>query len=419
MFSFKRGVKLPEYKPGKNSRIIKMDIPEKLIISLSQHIGKPATPVVNQGDYVSKFQKIAQTDGNISANIHAPTSGIIKEINKAIILEPDKEDKAIKLNEHEAKKLEKEKIIQLIKEGGVVGMGGAQFPTHVKLDTSENIDEFILNGCECEPYLTTDHRLMLEHADEIVQGMKLMMKATGAKKGIIAIEKNKSDAFRKIHKLACKEGIKTEILKTKYPQGAEKMLIYALTKKKVPPGKLPSYVNCVVNNVATAKAAYDAVIKGKPLVQRVVTVTGDTKKTKNIMARIGTPLQDLIDIIGRPKSIKKVIQGGPMMGSSVDSTENSTISKGSSGIVLQKKPLSKNYDNCIRCGKCLEVCPMNLVPAKIVQLSKNDMFEEAKKINAMDCIECGCCAYSCPSSIPLVQYIRLAKKGIKNESGKE
>lgn len=415
MFTFKRGVRLPENKPGQETVISKIDTPEKLYIPLQQHIGKPAKALVKVGDYVKKYQKIGEAQGKISANIHASSSGKVTEAGKQIVIETDGEDLAVELKKTEHPN--KEEIIQIIREAGIVGMGGATFPTDVKLQPPGEIEEFILNGCECEPYLTTDYRLMLEETEKIVMGMKQMIKACNAKRGIIAIEENKRDAFKKVHKLAAKENIETVLVKTKYPQGAEKMLIHAITKKKVPTGKLPSDVNCVVNNVATAKAVHDAVYEGKPLTERVVTVTGAVNKPMNILTRIGTPFEKLIQKAGIKDGVKKIIAGGPMMGTTIDDT-GIPVLKGTSGILLQKEPVEGDFEHCIRCGECLRVCPMKLAPTKIATFADKEMYNDAKKTHAMDCIECGCCAYACPSRIPLVQYIRLAKEGIRNEANK-
>ncbi|MFW6449758.1 MAG: electron transport complex subunit RsxC [Nanoarchaeota archaeon] len=416
MLSFKRGVILPEIKPGSKTKISEMKLSSKLTLPLSQHIGKPAKPLVSEGEYVKKYQKIAEKNSAISANIHAPASGTITQVSDNIVIETDGKDEGTAPgNSQETPG--KEEIIERIREAGIVGLGGACFPTDVKLQPKNEIEEFILNGCECEPYLTTDHRLMLEEPEKIIKGMKLMINACGAKKGIIAIEENKKDAYKKIQKLANKENISTQLVKTKYPQGAEKMLIYALTKKKVPTGGLPADVGCVVNNVATAIAVCNAIHANIPLIQRVVTVTGNVKKPMNIDVKLGTPVEELLNKAGIKEGSKRVIMGGPMMGRALDSLQEPIV-KGTSGItVLASSP--PDYSHCIRCGDCVRACPMNLLPTKIAAFAQKEKFREADNIYAMDCIECGCCSYVCPSAIPLVQYIKLAKEGIKNEVHKK
>ena len=311
----------------------------------------------------------------------------------------------------------REGIIKAVREAGIVGMGGAMFPTHVKLSVpkEKRIDTVILNGCECEPYITADSILMQEHAEEVVDGLKLIMKAVGANNAVIAIENNKKTAIKKIIKAANDENIKVLKLKTKYPQGAEKTLIHSVLKRRVPSAGLPLDIGVVVNNVATAKAVYDAVYFGRPLIERLVTVAGAVKQPSNLWVKIGTPIISIIkDCRGYRKNPKKLIVGGPMMGISLESDEFPII-KGNNCILVQSKTYEINNlpSSCIRCSKCIDACPMNLVPIAIASFAEKENFEGAKNVHAMDCYECGACSYVCPQRIAVSDYIKKAKAGIK------
>ena len=314
--------------------------------------------------------------------------------------------------------LSSEQILNIIKEAGIVGMGGATFPTHVKLSPppGKDIDTMILNGAECEPYLTSDHRLMIERPEDVVFGLMAFMKVLNVKKGFIGIENNKPDALEAVYNAAKdKEGIEVVALKTKYPQGAEKQLIHACTGREVPSGGLPADAGVVVNNVGTAAAVANAIKKGMPLIERIVTVTGKgVKNPKNLLVKIGTSFREIIEQCGGFSGTPgKVIAGGPMMGIAQYSIDVPVI-KGTSGILVltEEETMIPAPSNCIRCGKCVEVCPINLMPVYISNYSLQDKFEQAEASNAMDCIECGSCSFVCPAKRPLVDSIRVAKREI-------
>ncbi|MBU0614559.1 MAG: electron transport complex subunit RsxC [Nanoarchaeota archaeon] len=419
----------PNYnKFTSKSKIEVAPSPKLVILPLSQHIGAPCEPLVNVGDTVKVGQKIAEAKAFVSAPIHSSISGTVKKIEdmphpvlgkcKAIIIESDGKidwDPTIKQRDNPMS-LDKEELKNMIKEAGIVGMGGATFPTHVKLSPPKEkpINILILNGAECEPYLTCDHKLMIEKCTEIIKGALIIKKILDVQKVVIGVEDNKENAIlvlrEKIEEMNA--DIKVIALPTSYPQGAEKTLIYTVTGKVVPAGGLPMDVGAVVQNVSTAKAVYDAVYESKPLIERVVTVTGAVNDRKNLLVKIGTPVKQIIEFCGGYSgAASKLISGGPMMGIA-QCTEDIPVLKGSSGIlVLAKQPEAEEFD-CIRCGKCVEACPMQLMPTTIAQYAEKDMIEKADEYNAADCIECGCCSYVCPSKIPLVQKIKIAKNQI-------
>jgi len=419
----------PKYnKLTSKSKIEVAPSPKLVILPLSQHIGASCKPLVSVGDEVKVGQKIAEASGFVSAPIHSSISGIVKQISEkphpvlgtcnSITIESNGKvdwDESIKLRDN-VSSLSVEDLKEIIKEAGIVGMGGATFPTHVKLTPpkDKNIDCLILNGAECEPYLTCDHRLMIENCEEIIKGALILKKILDVKKVYIGVEENKENAIlvlrEKIEELNA--DINVIQLPTIYPQGAEKTLIYSITKRIVPAGGLPMDVGVVVQNVATAKAVHDAVYQGKPLIERVLTVTGAVNKRKNILVKVGTPVKDIIEHCGGYSgSVVKLISGGPMMGIA-QYTDTIPVLKGSSGILVQANIQIEEELDCIRCGKCLEVCPMTLVPTTIAQYSEKDMLSEAEDYFAADCIECGCCSYVCPSKIQLVQKIKTAKTQI-------
>jgi len=423
------GVHPEENKLSFNAPIEVLPLPKQAIIPMGQNLGVPSKPIINRGDQVKVGQLIAEACGFISTNIHSPVSGKVLKIDNVIDssgykrpgivinVVGDEWDESIDRSEEikEGIELDSKEIIEKIKEKGLVGMGGAAFPTYVKLTPppGKGADYLLINGVECEPYLTSDHRLMLEKGKEILIGTKILMKALNVDKAIIGIENNKPDAINHISELAKDfEGIRVQALKVQYPQGGEKQLIKAALNREVPSGKLPIEVGCVVQNVGTANAVYEAVQKNKPLIERVVTVTGKgVKKPSNLLVRIGTPLQDLIDAVeGLPETTGKIINGGPMMGKALASLEIPVV-KGTSGVLLMENSESKRKPEnpCIRCSKCTYVCPMGLEPFLLVKASKLAMYDMAEKEMVMDCIECGSCQYTCPSSIPLLDYLRLGK----------
>lgn len=429
--TFKGGINPPGYKELTNGKpIVKADAPKVVYIPLQQHIGAPCEAIVEVGEYVELGQKIGESTAFVSAPVHSSVSGIVKSIEplyspsgsatNTVVIESDGLDKpheSIK-PKGDLKDLSPTQIIEIIKETGITGLGGAGFPTHVKLSppSDKKVDTFILNGAECEPFLTPDHRSMLEMFEKIIFGTKAIMKALNVENGIIAIEKNKLDAIEAFKEvLKDSDNIKIVAMETKYPQGDEKRIINAILGKEVPSGALPADVGCVVNNVATAKAIADAILDGKPLYERIVTVTGHiVKEPKVFQAKIGTPIQELIDQCGGfTETPGKIIIGGPMMGRSQFSTKVPVI-KTTGGIL----GLSKSETNppksspCIKCGQCLDVCPVYLQPLFISAYALRDNFEMAEKYNAVDCVECGACSYICPAKRPLTESIKLAKQEI-------
>lgn len=426
------GVHPAENKLSESQPIEVLQMPKKVFIPLSQNLGAPSVAVVKRGDEVKVGQLLGKGEAFISSNIHSSVSGKVTKIdnfitqtgykNPTIIIDVagDEWNESIDTSpeiKHEIK-LSKEEIVQKIKEMGVVGMGGAAFPTHVKLmpPPGKKAEFLLINGVECEPYLTSDHRIMLEKSEELMIGVSILMKGLGVKKALIGIENNKADAIEILSKLAVQyDGISVHPLKVKYPQGGEKQLIKALINREVPLGKLPIEVGCVVNNVGTAFAVYEAVQKNKPLIERVVSVTGKTlTKPSNLMVRIGTQISELIDKTGGlPEGTGKVVGGGPMMGKALVSIE-APIVKGSSGILVldEKEEKRLKPQNCIRCARCITACPMGLEPVLLAQFSENEIFDLAEENSIMDCIECGSCHYTCPANRPLLDYIRVGKNKV-------
>ncbi|MCC5911599.1 MAG: electron transport complex subunit RsxC [Clostridiaceae bacterium] len=429
--TFRGGIHPPEAKEAtEHLKTEKAVEPTIVVIPMQQHIGAPCEPIVQAGEIVKVGQKIGEAQGFVSAPVHSSVSGIVKAVTDvpvatgnealAVIIESDGKneiDPSIK-PKGDIEKLQPKEIVDAIKEAGIVGMGGATFPTHVKLSPppEKNIDTIILNGAECEPYLTTDHRLMLEKPEEIVYGLKAMMKAVGVKKAYIGIENNKPDAIEVMLKAIEKEDeIKVVALQTKYPQGGEKQLIYAVTNKEVPSGGLPMEVGVIVSNVATAAQIALTIKTGMPLIERVATVTGKAiKNPKNILFKIGTPVNKLIEECGGYATTPgKLILGGPMMGNAQHTDEIPAV-KGTSGILVfdQEQAKQPNPRNCIRCARCVEICPANLQPLYISENSLANRMEQAENYRALDCIECGSCSYVCPARRPLLPSIRVAKNQI-------
>jgi len=426
------GVHPPENKLTANSQIQYLPVPESVIIPVSQHIGAPASVIVNKGDTVKTGQVIAESKGFVSTNIHSSVSGKVNKIDTAIDTSGYKQtavfidvegDEWVESIDRSDKikteiRLSSGDIIKKCHESGIVGLGGATFPSHVKLNVpaGKKCEVLIINGVECEPYLTSDHRLMLEKGEEILIGVTILMKALKVEKAIIGIENNKPDAIDHLTKLAVQfHGISVHPLKVKYPQGAEKQLIKALINREVPSGRLPLDVNAVVHNVGTAFAVYEAVQKNKPLFERVVTITGNSlAKPGNYFVRIGTPVSKLIEAAGGiPEDTGKIVSGGPMMGKSLVNI-NVPVVKGTSGIILFPHGESERMETgpCIRCGKCISVCALNLEPYLLMMLSLRSLFERAEKEHITDCMECGCCSYTCPAGRPLLDYIRLGKSTV-------
>ncbi len=410
-----------------------LPLPAFVTIPVIQHIGAPAKINVQVGDTVKVGQIIAAHEGFVSSNIHASVSGTVTGIHNAmdssgfkhtaidIQRDGDLWDESIDRSDTLITdiRLDQKEIVSRIMEMGVVGMGGAAFPSHVKLSVPEgkHVDHLIINGVECEPYLTADHRLMLEKPKELIVGIRILMKALGVDKAIIGIENNKADAIELLDKLVQHEpGITVEALEVQYPQGSEKQLIQALLDREVPSGGLPSDVGVIVHNVGTTVAIYEAVQKNKPLIERVVTVSGkEVRRPSNFMVRLGTPVIDLLVAAGGiPDHTGKIVSGGPMMGKAIADL-NVPVAKGMSGILLIPEDESKRAEsyNCVHCGKCIEVCPMGLEPYQLLLLSKKGNKERAKEEHILDCIECGSCAFVCPSNRPILDYIRLGKTQVR------
>lgn len=441
--SFFRGGVHPDYNKEYTSALptVKMPLPQKVVVPMQQHIGAPCELLadvekIEKGAEVKAGQKLGDNKGFVSAPVHAPISGTVTEIGlynhplglkiNAVTIESDGRDEWIDgiKAAGELKDLSAEDIRKVVREAGIVGLGGATFPAHVKLSppADKPIDIVIINGAECEPYLTADHRVMLEKSEEVLFGLKAMIKALGAKEGVIGIESNKPDALQVMEKLVADEdSIRVCALPTKYPQGAEKMLIYVTTGRTVPAGALPLEIGVVNHNVGTAVAISRAICEGKPLVERVLTVTGSgVIKPANLQVRLGTLVKDILDFCGGLKeSTKKLIVGGPMMGLAQPEADVPVI-KGTSGILAltQEDVHLAESSPCIRCAKCVAACPMNLMPTSIAQASEHRNYRLAEKLYALDCFECGCCAFVCPSKIPLTQWIRIGKAEIMKTKNK-
>ena len=407
--------------------------PDIVVIPMSQHIGAPCKPLVKKGDLVTVGQKIGDNQG-LCVPVHASVSGKVKAVEMrahtsgttvmSVVIENDHLDTLCEdikpRTQEEVDALSAEDLINIIHEGGIVGMGGATFPTHVKLSGGiGKVDTVIINAGECEPYITADDRLCREHPAELMKGLKIIMKIFGLSEGHIGIEDNKPEAIKalKEHLL---DGIKLDVLPAKYPQGAEKQLIYAVTGREVPSGGLPAAVGCAVFNAATCKAIHDAVYDGMPLIKRIVTVSGDIlMEPKNLLVPIGTSFNDLLNACGHSENPYKVLSGGPMMGVAQYDLNVPTIKGVNAVTVLGRKNEYVVEDvRCLRCGKCIDACPMKLMPVLMYKALQSNDVEEMKANNMMDCIECGSCAYTCPASVPLVLGFRVGKQMIRNAAAK-
>lgn len=427
--TFKRGIHPKDSKRFTNTKPIEqLPIPQQVFIPLQQHIGVSGEVLVEKDQEVKTGQVIGKSEKFVSAPVHASVTGTIKAIDqflhplgkKATMIQIETSEEEEKWEKLETpgdwKSASVDELRNIIWHAGIVGLGGAAFPTHVKLSPpkEKKIDTFILNGVECEPYLTADHRLMLEMGEKILDGMSIIMKILGTEQGYIGIENNKPDAIEKMNALVIQKfpSFKVVPLKVKYPQGAEKMLIEAIINRRVPAGGLPMDIGTVVNNVGTAFAVANAVLEGKPLVERVVTVTGPgVVEPKNLMVRLGTPFNVLIQACGGLKeSAKQVFMGGPMMGFAQYNLDVPVV-KATSGIVCEESDdrAQQQIYPCIQCGNCVTVCPMNLLPTRISSFAENSKLAEAEDFGILNCIECGSCGYVCPSNIPLVQWIKVGK----------
>jgi electron transport complex protein RnfC len=430
---FKGGVKLLDFKSlSKDEKIEEFKYPEKVIIPLSQHTGIPAKPVVKKGDYVVEGQVIGEIGGFISSYIHSSISGKVIDIlpwnlptnrkSLSIVIESDGEKKSIEKKQREWLKLESNEIINIVREAGIVGLGGAAFPTHVKLTIPEGkkVDFLLINGCECEPFLTCDYRVLKEFTDEVIEGIQIIAKAVNVKDVFIGIESNKIDLLpvlrNSLKNLKIFLNIEIKILPEKYPQGSEKHLIKSILNREVPSGRLPIDVGCVVFNIQTTLAIKRAVCDGIPLTERVLTCSGLVGKPKNLKVKIGTLISEILNYCeGEVKYGRKIVTGGPMMGIQIANPDVPVL-KGTTGILLlPEEKLPEDIQPCIRCGKCIEICPMFLMPSEIGRYVEHGRYDKCEYLNVFDCIECGCCAYICPAKRPLVDFIKCAKLKLRKK----
>ena len=435
MKTFKMGGVHPEEnKISTNAAIEQMPLPKQVAVLMNQHLGAPATPIVAKGDKVKVGQLIAEAQAFMCANIHSPVSGTVNKIDvckdmvglpkTAIYIDVEGDEWMETIDRTPDIKrdcsLEPKEIVAKLKEMGIVGLGGATFPAHIKYSVPEGkkAEYLIINAAECEPYLTSDHRVMMEHAEEICIGVSILRKALGVPNAYIGIESNKPEPIRVMSEMAKNfEGIIVEPLVVKYPQGAEKQLINSITGRKVPSGKLPIDVGCVVSNIGTTFAVYEAIQKNKPLIENILTVTGKKLPSQhNYQCRIGITYNDIIKhALGElPSNTGKVISGGTMMGKAISNLDAPTTKGASSVLVMDESESRRRPEsNCIRCGKCMNACPMGLEPYLFSALVKNNRIEEAQSHNILDCIECGCCFFSCPVNKPLTDEIRLGKAKVR------
>ena len=422
--TFRGGVHPYDGKDLSKEKPVRELLPGKeLVYPLSQHIGAPAKPIVTKGDHVQAGQKIAEMGGFVSANIHASVSGTVKEIKKvrnnvgsmvdAIVVENDEKYETVEFQSVQSlDTLSKEEILERIKEGGVVGMGGAGFPTHVKLAPKEpdKIEYVLVNGAECEPYLTSDYRRMLEQPEWIIGGLKCILKLFDNAKGYICIEDNKPDCIAKMTEMVKDEPkIEVRTLKTKYPQGAERCLIYAVSGREINSSMLPADAGCVVDNIDTVCAVYRAVMAGEPVMDRIVTVTGEAVADPcNFKAKMGTSFADLLEAAGGLKQpAKKIISGGPMMGFAMFDYHVPVVKTSSAMLCMTEDDISeKESTACINCGRCVNACPARLVPSRLATYSEHGQAELFEKHHGMECVECGCCSFVCPAKRPLTQSMR-------------
>lgn len=426
----KGGIHPNENKLNSDKSIEYFSIPKQAVLLVTQHLGAPSTLIVQKGDKVKVGQLIAKADAFICSNLHSSVSGTVSKVDivmdangykkPAVYIDVEGDEWVETIDRSETVKREitltKEEIIAKIKEMGIVGLGGACFPTHIKymLSPDKKADYLIINAAECEPYITIDERIMIERGEQCIIGISIMMKALGVQTAKVGIERNKKKAIEMMTEIAAKyNGIEIVPMKTKYPQGAEKQLIKTLLNREVPNGGLPIEVGCVVNNIHTAYAIYEAVQKNKPLIENTTTVTGKNLGTlKNYRIRIGTPLSEIIASVGGlPEHTGKLIAGGPMMGKAVSNPNCYTVKGMSSFLFMDEKEAKRGeVSSCLKCGKCVSVCPMGLEPYLLQQYSALNRYDETEKLAIMNCIECGSCAYGCPSNRPLLDYIRIGKQ---------
>ena len=421
---------------AEDKRIQDFPEPDILVVPLSQHIGAPCQPLVAKGDRVTMGLKIGDNTG-LCVPVHAPVSGTVKAVEMrphsmgmtmmSVVIENDHQDELCPdihpRSVEQVHNLTPEELMEIIREAGIVGMGGATFPTHVKLSSGiGKVDTMIVNASECEPYIVSDDRLCREYPGETLAGIQILMKILGLSAATIAMEDNKPEAARALRRaIDPRSGITVLQLPTKYPQGAEKQLVHAVTGRQIPSGALPAAVGCAVFNAATCKAVYDAVYHGIPLIRRIVTVSGDiVMEPHNLMVPIGTSFNDLLEAVGHSENPYKVLSGGPMMGFAQFDL-SVPVTKGTNAVTIlgHKNRFAAANPHCIRCGKCLEACPMHLEPLRMYRAAMSADLEEMKALSLLDCMECGCCAYNCPATIPLVQAFRAGKQRLRDAAPKK
>ena len=435
-FTFRGGIHVDEHKDTASSQIKTMPTPAKVAIPLSQHIGAPVLPLVKKGDSVKMGQVIGRNDDALSCPVHASVSGTVVDIEQRnsytsggkttyIVIESDGKDELDESIAPFGKPLEEatlEDIVNVVRNAGISGMGGATFPTYAKISSAAGkVTDLIVNCAECEPYITANHRLMLEDAESVVYGAKILMHALGLGKVTLAIEDNKKDAIKLLRDFTSEDdSVEIAVLKTKYPQGDERQIIYALKKTELPAGKLPADVGCVLFNTETCAAVRHAFYEGMPLIRRIVTVAGDCiKEPANLSVPLGTSFDDVIAFCGGfSKQPERLVNGGPMMGFA-QWDMNAVVTKGTSALLaLSPEKIKKTEPNCIHCGRCISACPMHLMPNYLAAFSAKGDYDTCESFNAMSCVECGCCTYTCPGNVPIVQHIRVAKGKIREKKNK-
>lgn len=435
-YTFKGGTRVREYKNTRALAVVDLPAPPVVEIPLSQHIGVPCTPTVSVGDRVLRGQLIGEVPAGLGCPVHSSVSGMVKAISSRVGVQGRPVPTVIIENDGEgtlspdvvpfSKRLgdtSPEEIVDVIRRAGISGMGGATFPTWAKLSGAiGKVNRLIINCAECEPFITVNHRLMLEHPEELVGGAKILLRALGLPSGDIAIEDNKLNAADRV---AAEIGesplLNIKLMRTKYPQGDERQLIFALTGREVPEGKLPADVGCVVFNAETCSAIYRAFAEGMPLIERCVTVDGDcVREPKNLRVPLGTPVRSLIEFCGGlVRTPFKLINGGPMMGAATWDFD-APVTKGTSAILVFSEEFAAMKDDfaCIRCGRCVKNCPMHLMPVYLAQYAMAGNYDETAKLHVMSCVECGTCSYNCPGNVPIVQYIRVAKGAVRSKGKK-
>ncbi len=429
--TFNGGIHPEENKLSAEKPVQRLKAPEKVSIPLSQHIGAPCVCCVQKGDRVKVGQVIGTVENALGVNVHSSVSGTVTDIVRItapdgrsienVVIENDfenEEDSSLEPYTGDILDLKADFVIERVRLAGISGMGGATFPTYAKIKSAiGKVNTLIINCCECEPYITSNHRLMLEYPEALISGAKILLKVFNMRKCIIAVEDNKRDAAKKLKEVGGTEMFDVKLMQTKYPQGDERQLIYALTSRQIPTGKLPADVGCVVFNGETVFAIYNAVAFGKPLTHRIVTVSGDcVARPKNVFAPIGASYADLLEFCGGlKKECVKIVNGGPMMGVAQWNSEG-VVTKGTSAVLFLSREESGEYSSegtCIRCGRCTRACPMNLQPVYLSLFSRGGKYDMCRKYDVLSCVECGSCTYVCPASLPLVQLIRAAKVKVK------